>query len=152
MPTSLVPSGYPFGTLFLPFWCLLVTLWYQLLTPLVHFRYLFISFGIPPFLFCLPFCYLLVDTLVPSDCPFLWYFLPTHWYLLITSLIPSAFLLLSSDYLFGTFWLPPLVPSGYSLCYLLVASLVHPDFLVPSAYPFNTFLLPLWLIWFDYGG
>ena len=140
MPTSLVPSGYPFGTLFLPFWCLLVTLWYQLLTPLVHFRYLFISFGIPPFLFCLPFSYLLVATLVPSDYPFLRYLLPNHCYLLITSLVPSDYhlwyLLVTP---FATFCLP--------VCYLLVASLVPSDNpLVPSGYLFGIFCLPLWYL------
>lgn len=118
----LVPSVYPCGTLCLPLWyllvvplvpssynlwCLLITLWYHLITSLVHSRYHFVPFGIPPFLsFCLPFCYLLVATLVPSDCPFLWYHLPIHCYLLITSFVHS-------DYLFGTFWLPPLLPSAY---------------------------------------
>jgi hypothetical protein len=128
MISSLVPSDYPFGTLFLPFWCLLITLWYQLLTPLVHSRYLFISFGIPPFLFCLPFCYLLVATLVPSDCPFLWYLLPTHCYLLITSMI-------SSDYPLWYLLVTPFATFCQPVCHLLVASLVPSDNpLVSSGY------------------
>ena len=113
----LVPSTYPFGTFSLPL-CLLRN------TP--------VSFILPTFF------YLIVATLVPSDCPFLWYHLPIHCYLLITSLVPS-------EYPIGTFWLPPLLPSAYPFVtflwlpqYLLINLwYLMPTHLVPSNYPFS---------------
>ena len=130
MSTSLVPSAYPFGTFSLPLFFLWDTLFFS---------------------FCLTVSYLLVAIFVPSDCPFLWYHLPIHCYLLITSLVPSGYpiwYLLANR--FATFCLP--------VCYLLVASLVPSDNpLVPSGYLFGTFCLPRWyllitplvdLIWF----
>ena len=133
MISSLVPSDYPFGTLFLPFWCLLITLWYQLLTPLVHSRYLFDSFGIPSFLHSAnPFVTFL---LLPSVCPFHWYLLPSHCFL-VPSDYPLWYLLVNH---FATFCL--------SVCYFLVAALVPSDNpLVPSAYLFGIFCLPIWYL------
>jgi hypothetical protein len=153
--TPLVSYDSPFDTFWLLLWYFLITLWYLLLTHLVHCAYLFGTFW-------LPLWYLLPTLLVSSDHPLIptaypfgtfslpLYFLrdtpffilptlllPSRWYFgtfwLSFSLVPSAYPLLSSDYLFdtfcllivifwlplwyllittfGTFWLLPLLPS-----------------------------------------
>ena len=74
---------------------------------------------------------LLIASLVSSDYLFGIFWLPP-WYLLITSLV-------SSDYLFGIFWLP--------LWYLLITTLVSPDYPFGIFWlPFGIFSLPLWYL------
>ena len=107
----LVPSVYPFGTFSLPLCFLRDTLFSS---------------------FCLPFVTFL---LLPSDCPFLWYLLPSHCFL-VPSDYPLWYLLVNH---FATFCL--------SVCYFLVAALVPSDNpLVPSAYLFGIFCLPIWYL------
>ena len=75
--------------------------------------------------FCVIFCRsLFILWFTTSDYPFGTFWLPL-WYLLITPLVPS-------DYPFGIFWLP--------LWYLLITPLVSSD------YPFGIIWLPLWYL------
>ena len=129
-PVLVIPLCYllaaTFCTLWLPFW-------YFLITSLVPSVYLIGTFWLPfatiwlPFTTVwLPFWHLLVILLVPSTDAFNTFFPFSAWCLLITDMVHSDYPfvtdnplvssdnpLVPTDDLFGTFWLPPVVPYGY---------------------------------------